>query len=432
MPHTTMKILFICDSGGDGALDIAMRTQALGHQVRFFASKFDRRTRPVGVGLIELVNDWRPYMPWADLVLLEGNGKYMREMDAWRQRGCLIVGGNEQSAAWELNREEGMNVFRKAGVAVPEYRVFNDYDQAIRYVERRGEPLFSKPCSDTSDKSLSAKTGIPEDPTWMLRHWKAKHGRPPCPFLVQDPVAGVELGVGVWVGPAGFAEGFEENHEFKRMFANDVGINTGEMGSVMRYVRRSKIAEQVLLPCEEAIQRLGVCTNFDVNCIVDNDGTCWPLEWTVRFGWPSTNIEWDLFNCDPMEFLAATASGESIRGAHRLNQVALGVILALSPYPHSPRDYQDILDIPIYGTDHSFHPCEVQADKDADYASAGHYLGVSVGTGERVSTAAKNAYRALNKISMPASPFHRSDIGARLKRELPRLAEHGFATAMEF
>jgi phosphoribosylamine---glycine ligase len=427
------RVLLICDSG-DGLLDLALRAQDSGHQVRMFLRKFDPRTRPIGKGLVELVANWQSHIEWSDLAILETNGVYMSEVDNWRRRGCVIIGGNAESAAWELDRTTGMNVFRKAGIPIPEFREFNDYDSAIRYVERVGEVMYSKPCSDTPDKSLSAKTGIPEDPSFQLRRWKKKHTRPPSPFLLQEAIDGIEFAVGGWFGPSGFSDdGWEENFEGKKLFAGDIGPNTGEMHTVMRYVKRSKLAEKVLLPCEEQLSRLGYIGNIDVNCIIDANGNAWPLEWTVRLGWPSFNIECALFTCDPIEFLMALALGESTRGAHRINEAAIGVVVALPPYPYPPRDYEDLMAVPVYGEDPvSFHPCEIQKGDETPYASAGYYLAVVTGTGETVRAAARSAYKNVKNLSIPASPFWRNDAGQRLRKDLPKLQQHGFAQGMEW
>lgn len=429
-----MRVLLICDAG-DGLLDLAIRAQAAGHKVRMFVRKFDRRTRPIGVGLVELVGEWRPHMDWTDLVVLEGNGVYMAEMESWRQRGVRIIGGDHRSAEWELDRKVGMAVFDKAGIAVPPYREFTDYREAIAFVERRGEVFYSKPCSDTADKSLSTKTGVPDDPAWQLRQWKKKHGRPPCPFLLQEPIEGVEFAVGAWFGPAGFAQdGVEENVEHKRLFAGDLGPNCGEAGTIMRYVRRSKLFDKVLRPLEDQLAGIDYVGNIDVNCIVDGEGHPWPLEFTMRLGWPAFNIEVALMAADPLEYLMAVAAGESTKGGHLTDQVAAGVVLAVPPYPNPPRDYDEIVGIPIYGVsgDH-FHPCECQAGPEgAAYATAGGYIGVATGTGATVREAARGAYKVLGGVRMPGSPFWRNDIGRKLKRDLPRLQEAGFAAEMTY
>lgn len=430
-----MRVLLICDAG-DGLLDLGLRAQANGHSVRYFLRKFDARTRPVGRGLLERVPDWHAHMDWSDLVLLEANGAYMGEMDPWRRRGCMIIGGDEKSAAWELDRSKGMEVLRKAAIPVLPYREFNDYDQAIRHVERHGAVMYSKPCSDTDDKALSAKTGIDDDPTWQLRKWKRKHTRPPCPFLLQDAVKGIEFAVGAWFGPAGFADGFEQNWEEKKLMAGALGPNSGEMGTVLQYVRRSKLANAVLLPLEEQLAAIGYVGNVDVNCIVDEDGSVWPLEFTMRFGWPAFNIETALFDCDPIEFLYAVAAGESTKGAHRMDDPAVGVVMVLPPFPYPPRDYEEVIGVPLYGLTEElcehWHPARMMAGEDTMLCSAGDYVGIATGIGASVREAARGAYGVLRKLSMPASAFWRIDIGQRLRRELPRLQEHGFAMGLEY
>lgn len=445
-----MRVLLISDAG-DGLLDLALRSIKLGHQVKFFCRKFDPATRPIGKGLVDRVDDWRKWMLWADIVVLEANGAYMAEMNVWRARGCPIIGGNAESASWELDRAKGMQVFKKCGIPVPPFREFNDYTEAIHFVERRGEPFYSKPCSDTADKSLSAKTGVVEDPAWMLRKWKKKHGRPPCPFLLQEAIDGIEFAVGAWFGPAGFAEGWEENFEHKKLFAGDLGQNCGEAGTVIRFVKTSKLAAKVLEPCADLLDRMGYVGNVDVNCIIDHDGAPWPLEWTMRLGWPAFNIETSLFESDPIEFLAAIAGGGSTRGAHRLDEIAVGVVMALPPYPSPPSSYEDeFVGVPLFGEiDDSWHPCEMMSADQQEtngkanqkagnnlreplYSSAGGYLGVATGTGATVREAARHAYKSLKGLSMPASPFYRVDIGQKLKKQLPELQVHGFAQGMEY
>ncbi len=416
-----------------------------------FCRKYHPQTRPIGKGLVELVPDWHAWMRWANIVLLEGNGVYMHEMDRWRREGVLIVGGNQDSALWEIDRSRGMRVFRKAGIAVPPYREFEDYDSAISYVKRHDEPFASKPCGSVDDKSLSYVAKTPDDLLFMLGRWKRKHGKPPCPFVLQEKVEGIEYACGAWWGPGGWTDGWEENFEHKKLMPGDHGPNTGEMGTVMRYVRASRLADRVLVPLESQLDQLGFVGNVDVNCIVDADGTPWPLEFTMRFGWPAFNIETDLFDTDPIEFFLALARGESTRGAHRMNEIAVGVVMAIPPFPNDPKNYDDVVGIPLWGDDDSWHPAEMQAQaKESNgpngrggaqsdrasnfsrYLSAGTYLGICVGLGSKVSAAARSSYKALNEMHMPASPIWRNDIGGKLKKSLPELQKHGLARGMEF
>jgi phosphoribosylamine---glycine ligase len=430
-----LRVLFIEDEGG---IDVSRRAVEHGHQVKVFTRQYDERTRPVGRGLIDIVPDWRPWMRWADLVFLESNNAYMREMDGWRRQGAVIIGGNEESANWEIDRGLGMDVLKKAGIPIPSYREFKDYDSAIAHVKDTDRPYASKPSGKCDDKSLSYVAKSPEDLIYRLSAWKAKHGRPPFPFVLQDKIDGLEFAVGAWFGPNGFVTGWEENWEHKKLMAGELGPNTGEMGSVLRYVKKSRLADQVLKPLEAQLERLGYIGNIDVNCIIDDEGQPWPLEFTMRFGWPTFTIQMVLFEWDPVEFLYEFATGGNTNGAYRFNDPAVGVIPVLPPFPATPKNYDDVIGIPIFemADDFSFEEVQVwRGDKSgvqAEYATAGMIIGVACATGGTVREAAKKAYRELKALKMPASPYWRNDIGSRLRSDLPKLQAHGYAVGLEY
>src|SRR6201999_3237742 len=109
-----------------------------GHDVRWFFRK-DERTLNYGKGIAEhIVSDWREWMRWADLVVLADNTIYLRELDAWRDRGVPIIGATKESASWELDRQCGQGVFKKHGIQIPDCREFKHYDEALAYVKKEG------------------------------------------------------------------------------------------------------------------------------------------------------------------------------------------------------------------------------------------------------------------------------------------------------
>jgi phosphoribosylamine-glycine ligase len=64
--------------------------------------------------------------------------------------------------------------------------------------------------------------------------------------------------------------------------------------------------------------------------------------------------------------------------------------------------------------------------------TAGDYLLVGSGLGESVRSARIKAYRALESLEVPNSPFWRPDIGQRLKKQLPTIQSLGFAKGLLF
>jgi phosphoribosylamine--glycine ligase len=441
-----MRVLLI-DSPQNLMLDIAMRARDDGHDIKWFFPKRERN-RDVGKGFFEIVPDWRDWMRWADIVILADNTRYLREIDAWRKNhGTKVVGATQEAADWELNRTLGQQVFKKAGIPVPPYREFSDYDQAIAYVKREGRRFVSKPCGDEPDKSLSYCAKSPADMVYMLTRWK-KARRHKGTFILQEFIPGVEMAVGAWFGPHGFSEGWCENWEEKNLMAGGTGPATGEMGTTIRVVRKSKLADMVLKPLESALEKLGYVGYVDVNCIIDEEGHPWPLEFTMRMGWPTFNIQQALVKGDSIEWLACLADGRDAR-PWLLNKIAIGCLMAIPDFPYSHATKKEVTGIPIYGLTDSVmehvHLTEAmmgEAPQDVNGKvvmlptplTAGDYVLVVTGVGDTVRRARSRTYRTLDKIKAPASPFWRPDIGMRLKKQLPLIQAKGFASSptMEF
>jgi phosphoribosylamine--glycine ligase len=112
------------------------------------------------------------------------------------------------------------------------------------------------------------------------------------------------------------------------------------------------------------------------------------------------------------------------------------VALVIPEFPYSHQTGKEVVGLPLYGLTEGisdqFHPCEMLQGDETELATAGDYIGIATGTGATVREAAKGAYRVLNKLHLPGSPFYRIDIGRRLARQLPQLQEHGYATGLVY
>lgn len=444
-----MKVLLIDHWGGDGMLDIVCRMQDDGHEVRWFFKR-DERNAAIGKGLADkIVSDWRDHVRWADLIVCADNTKYLRELDALRKHdpGKLVVGATVDAAAWELDRNLGQAVFKRAGIPVPPYREFSNYDAAIAHVMSSGEAYACKPSYDEPDKSLSYVAKSPADLVYMLERWK-KARRHKGPFVLQEKVSGCEMAVGAFFGPHGFNAGWHENWEEKNLMAGGKGPATGEMGTVVRVTPKSKLADKVLKPLESRLARLKYVGYVDVNCIIDERGDPWPLEFTMRFGWPTFNIQQALLTGDSAEWLTGLAEGRDLK-PFSMESVATGVVLALPEFPYGKTPIDKMVGTPVYGSlqrslRKHLHPCAMMLGKDiptdVDDAvvklpcllTAGDYVLVASGTGETIRRARGAAYRVLDKIKVPASPFWRPDIGERLKEQLPMIQTKGYASNLVF
>jgi phosphoribosylamine---glycine ligase len=435
-----MKLL-VLDSKMAHGLDFVQRAMRDGHDVRWFIPEHDK-TRHVGVGLAEIVRDFTPSLKWCDLCFVTDNTTYIRNVDAARKEGCAVVGATSESADWELDRCVGMEVLEDHGIAVPSYQEFHSYDDAIAYVKKHDQPFVSKPSGD-ADKALSYVAKTPADLVYMLQRWKANNKLKGA-FILQEKIDGIEMAVGGWIGPHGFNEGFCENFEFKKLCTGDLGCSTGEQGTVLRYVKKSALARKVLLPLEEELIAVGHTGYVDVNTIIDDAGRPWPLEFTMRPGWPTFQIQQELHQGDCVEWLRELVEGED---SHNLTfgENAIGVVVSIPDYPYSHITRKEVVGIPIYGLEDipedRVHLCEAMACKapDADtmkdvdvHGTAGDYVMVVSDKGATVQEAKRKTYSHLKRLNIPNSPMWRIDIGDRLRKELVTLQSHGYATGMEF
>jgi len=422
-------------------LDFAMRAQRDGHTVRWCVPETPRN-KDIGSGLVDVIRDYTTSLRWADLVFLTENTMHLRTTDALRKIGGCVVGATVETAKWEIDRTTGMEVFEKHGIKVPDYKEFSNYDQAIAYVKKEDRPFVSKPCG-SDDKSLSYVAKNPADLVYMLERWK-KANKLKCDFILQEKMDGIEMAVGGWFGPRGFSRGWCENFEFKKLMNGDLGVATGEQGTVLRYVAKSKLADKVLKPLAETLMKAGYTGYIDVNCIIDDKGTPWPLEFTMRPGWPTFNIQQELHQGDCVQWLADLADGIDANN-FKMDEVALGVCMSIPDYPYSHLTQKEVTGIPVYGlTDELWphvHCCEMMETTAPDMetlqptkipATAGDYVLVMSATGKTVKVAKELAYERVKELIIPNSPMYRTDIGDRLAKQLPELQKYGYAMGLSF
>lgn len=430
------------DTYGAG-LAWAMRCIQDGHKVRWHV-RADPKFDLVGKGIIDRVSDYRTAYKWADLIVFTDCGPWMQEVDRWREEGWPVIGAGIKGAEWEQDRECGMKIFKNAGIKTADSKSFDNYDKAIAFVKREMRRFVSKPDA-SDDKALSYCAKSPADMVYMLERWK-KNNKLDGTFILQEFVPGIEMAVGGWFGPGGFNRGWNENFEFKKLMNDDLGVATGEQGTVMRNVAKSKLADMVLRPIEEQLEKIGYVGYIDVNCIIDDEGNPWPLEFTMRMGWPHFNILQSLHKGDHAQWLMDLYEGKDARN-FELNQVAVGVVLSIPDYPYSHLTRKEVNGVPLYGLTPalapSVYPCEMMMSEAPHevggkivnlpcLGTAGDFVLVGAGTGETVEQAKREAYRVLKKLSLPNSPMYRTDIGNRLKKQLPRLQAMGFADSMTY
>jgi phosphoribosylamine--glycine ligase len=383
-------------------------------------------------------------MRWADFIFCTDNSRFHADLAPYFRRNYPILGATLPQANLELDRECGINLLNECGIDTLPYEVFTNWKAAIAYVEKTGERYVSKPWGGNPDKSLSYVSNGPADMIFKLQRW-AQGGAMKGKILLQQAVEGTEMAVGAWLHRFGACEWLNENWEEKRLMNDGLGVNTGEMGTVMRYTRASKLYRDVLEPCVGRLVEMGYRGYVDMNCIVGKDGTPWPLEFTMRPGWPHFNLCLALHQGDPVTPLAALLEGRDELKCSP--QTCVGVVMSHGDFPYGNfgpemTDGFPLTGLPPTGSKSawlsSVMECwaPVMSGSKVKMAetvcTAGEYVLIATGLGATVEAARKSVYKTAWEINWPSNRMFRTDIGKRLEKGLPKLQRWGYAEGMEY
>ena len=437
-----MNVLCI-DNDGVG-LSFCWRCVLAGHKVRWYVKPKPCNNKQTGDGFgIEKIGNWVSSVMWADLVFATTNDDYMERLDSLKSR-AKIFAPSKKSADLEVKRADGMKFLESHGIDVPSYKTFPSLKEAESYVQKKPGRYVFKTLGDHEDKSLSYCSKDPADMVARLQRWQQMNMNPKGEVMLQEFIPGIEIGVSRWMGSKGWVGPPNENFEFKKLMAGDIGPNTGEMGTVMKYTGESKLFDEVLKPMTEGIRKLGHLGDIDINCIVDEKGKAWPLEFTSRPGWPAFNIMMSEHKGDPAKWMLDAINGKDTLQV--TDEVAIGVVIAQPDFPYGKMKEEEKAGMPIYGVTEKnqkyIHPQAVKMDKLPDmegdkvvektmWATAGDYLAVVTGMGKTIKQAQKRVYKTVDDICV-ANMLYRSDIGDRLQESLVELHKHGFGVSFEF
>lgn len=280
-----MRVL-ILDPDRTG-LDMVYRAAEGGHDVKWWMPPQKDGTQPMtgnGFPGVNKIRDWRAEMKWAKdgIVINLFNGRQLTaELDKWRVGGYPIFGPTVKSARLEWERGEGMKLFEKHGMEVPAYHTFASMQDALKFAWKAQEPFVFKPLGDEEDKSLSF---VPSDPAelvgWMENKLKRGSKMKGSCILQEKIDILCECGISAWMGKDGFLPGkFNLNFEHKKLMNGDYGQNTGEMGTVTKYIEKGQLPD-ILMKFEDDLLKLGHIGDTDIGGAITKQGKFVPFEWS--------------------------------------------------------------------------------------------------------------------------------------------------------
>lgn len=409
-----MRVLIISKEGD--ALGVAHRLVSEGNDVKLFVR--DTRYARSLKGIVPRVSDWHKHVGSSDLVITDmvGMGKLSRDF-----RGVPYIGANEYVDRVELDRQTGMELFKRAGVKVPETLAF----PSPRSVELPG-PWRSgwviKPCGN---KDTSKTIVVKEQELWDRCIGKT----PNCSLIVQRIVEGIEVSTEGWFNGSSFATPYNHTFEEKRFLAGGLGPQTGCMGNVVITADSNRLTKATVEKISPFLKMTGYRGPFDINCIVNESGA-YALEATGRMGYDAVEALAEGLEEPLGDLLFETASG-SLRTMPMASGYNIAVRTSVPPWPFRKPDHSEAGE-PVLGIDEKTLPhlflTDVYREGDRYFCAAGDNIILkATARSTDLRLGQKKVYRLLEKIITNGLQY-RNDIGDRVPGAIDSLRGWGWLT----
>jgi phosphoribosylamine--glycine ligase len=340
-------------------------------------------------------------------------------VDALEQEGIRAFGPSAAAAQLEGSKAFAKELMNEAGVPTARHVVFTSYEEAEAEIDRATYPAVLKADGLAAGKGVI----IAADPRAAREALRAffldsRFGEAGSRVLVEEHLEGEELSLlalcdGETVLPMAPAQ------DYKRIFDEDRGPNTGGMGSFSPVPgigpeEAAELAAAIHEPIVECLRARGIAYRGVLYAgIMRTAAGPKVLEFNCRFGDPETQAVLPRLRSDLLTALEACLRPNGL-GEVRLDWTddwAVTVVIASAGYPESSSsgdvirglERADDIELTHAGT----------ALRDGEVVTAGGRVLNVTALGPSAAEARERAYAAVDRIEFDGAQ-HRNDIALRL------------------
>lgn len=330
-------------------------------------------------------------------------------VDAFQKEGLHIFGPTKDAAQVESSKDFAKGIMSKYGIPTAAYATFDNYDDALEYVEGQGVPIVIK------EDGLKAGKGVTvayqkEDAVQALQ---TAFSIPDNRVVIEECLVGFEFSLICFVHNE-LVIPMEVAQDHKCAYDGDRGPNTGGMGvySPVRKITQEIIEEtmhSVMRPMAKAMVKEGhPFTGFLYGGLMLTEHGVKTIEFNARFGDPEAEVILPRLKTDICDVIENILLGYKTE-LEWDQDVTLGVVMASDGYPASSTK-----DAVIKGTEdiegYVFHMGTAQ--KDGSLVTAGGRVLLVMAKAPTLQEAYEQAYRDVAKIKC-GHLFYRTDIGKK-------------------
>jgi len=340
-------------------------------------------------------------------------------VDHFEHLGMPIFGPTKAAAQIESSKVFARKLMQKYAIPCPRGVIFSSYPEARDYIESQTAPIVVKVDGLAAGKGVTVANSKEEALKALSAIMEAKiFGSAGDSVIVEECLTGKEVSL-LALTDSKTVIPLIPACDYKRVFDDDQGPNTGGMGSysppgffdtaLTKEVMRTILEPAIRAMAEEGMPYKGV---LYAGLMITPDGPK-VLEFNARFGDPETQVILPCLKTDLVDILLAIIN-------NRLDEIVIewsnnacvGVVMASAGYPWSYKT-----GFPIKGLDKLdteilvFHAGTKQGENSQVYTNGGRVLTVTA-TGKTMAEARTRVYQNLPRIHFNGCHY-RKDIAAR-------------------
>jgi len=340
-------------------------------------------------------------------------------VDHFEHLGMPIFGPTKAATRIESSKVFARKLMQKYAIPCPRGVIFSSYSEAREYLESQPAPIVVKADGLAAGKGVTVANSKEEALKALSATMEAKiFGSAGDSVIVEECLTGKEVSL-LALTDSKTVIPLVPACDYKRVFDNDQGHNTGGMGSysppgffdtaLTKEVMRTIMEPAIRAMAEEGMPYKGV---LYAGLMITPDGPK-VLEFNARFGDPETQVILPCLKADLVDILLAIINNRLDEIVIEWNNNAcVGVVMASAGYPGSyktgfPIKGLDKLDMEIL----VFHAGTKQGENSRVYTNGGRVLTVTA-TGKTMAEARTRVYQNLPRIHFKGCHY-RKDIAAR-------------------
>ncbi len=340
--------------------------------------------------------------------------------DQFEAAGLRIFGPHRQAAMIESSKSYAKELMVRHGVPTAPYEVFHEIEYALDYVMTHAiGDVVIKADGLARGKGVFLPRGE-SDAEGILRALLERDalGQAGRTVLIERRLVGPEVSIMAFTDGNTIAM-MPAVSDYKRLYNNDVGPNTGGMGAyapapALTPEIADRVRKDIIEPTLDGLQAESCCFRgvLNVGVVITQDGPM-ALELNARFGDPAAQTVLPLLQTDLLDVLDACVDEKLDHIDMRWRAgAAVSIVMATANYPER-RDpgLPVLLSSTLEDGVLVFHAGTRYADDDTLVTTGGRVVTL-VGTGPELATAIALAYDATRRVHFDGAHY-RTDIGAR-------------------